>query len=106
MMRRLLDAVVRPTVSYGCEVWGTLSAGRSVSEIKQMTDIQLAFFRQTLQLRKAVPAPVIFAEMEISLSLSRERFHYVHAASMAHEDESLFMSICVRMATRKSTTAF
>ena len=63
MMRRLFDAVVRPTVSYGCEVWGTLSAGTSVSEIKQMTDIQLAFFRQTLQLRKAVPAPVIFAEM-------------------------------------------
>ena len=63
MMRRLFDAVARPAVSYGCEIWVTLSAGGSIPEIKPKIDIQLAFLRHTLRLGKAVPAPIILAHM-------------------------------------------
>ena len=63
MMRRLFDAVVRPTVSYGCEVWGTICSGSLPAEIKRVADIQLTFFRQALHLRRGVSAPVVFAEL-------------------------------------------
>ena len=63
MMRRLFDAVVKPTVSYGCEVWGTFCTGDLLPELRQMTDLQLAFFRQICRLRKSVSAPIIFTEL-------------------------------------------
>ena len=63
MIRRLFDAVVKPTVSYGCEVWGTMCTGSMTPELRRMANIQLAFFRQTLQLKSGVPAPVIFSEL-------------------------------------------
>ncbi len=55
MMRRLFAAVVKPTVAYGCEIWGTLCVGNMVPELRKMADVQLAFYRQTLRLKKAVP---------------------------------------------------
>ena len=66
MMRRLFDAVVKPTVSYGCvgcEVWGTFCTDDLLPELKQMTDLQLAFFRHLCRLRKSVSASIIFAEL-------------------------------------------
>ena len=61
MMRRLFDAVVKPTVSYGYEVWGTFCTGDLLPELRQMTDLQLAFFRQLCKLMKSVSAPIVFA---------------------------------------------
>ncbi len=46
MMRRLFDAIVKPTVSYGCEVWGTLCFGSLQPGFKGMAGLQIAFFRQ------------------------------------------------------------
>ena len=63
MMRRMFDAVVKPTVSYGCEVWGTFCNSDLLPESKQVTDLQLAFFRQGCKLRKSVSAPIVFAEL-------------------------------------------
>ncbi len=59
MMRRLFAAVVKPTVAYGCEIWGTLFVGNMVPELRKMAEVQLAFYRQTLRLKKAVPAHLI-----------------------------------------------
>ncbi len=64
MMRRLFAAVVKPTVAYGCEIWGTLCVGNMVPELRKMADVQLAFYRQTLRLRKAVPGHLILAELD------------------------------------------
>ena len=63
MIRRLFDAVVRPTVSYGSEVWGTTCTGRLSQDLKGITDLQLSFFRQVLKLRRSISAPIIFAEL-------------------------------------------
>ncbi len=63
MMRRLFDAVVRPTVCYGCEVWGTLCSGSLQPELKGMAGLQIAFFRQILKLRKSISPYVILAEL-------------------------------------------
>ncbi len=63
MMRRLFDAVVKPTVSYGCEVWGTLCSGSLQPGLKGMSGLQIAFFRQILKLRKSISPHVIFAEL-------------------------------------------
>ncbi len=64
MMRRLFAAVVKPTVAYGCEIWGTLCVGNMVPELRKMADVQLAFYRQTLRLKKAVPGHLILAELD------------------------------------------
>ena len=63
MMRRLFDAVVKPTVSYGCEVWGTLCSGNLKPGLKGMAGLQIAFFRQLLKLRTSISPHVIFAEL-------------------------------------------
>ena len=62
MMRRLFDAVVRPTVSYGCEVWAPACSLALVPQLKDMQDIQLSFFRNLCQLRKSVRPHIIFRE--------------------------------------------
>ncbi len=67
MMRRLFDAVVKPTVSYGCEVWGTLCSRSLQPELKGMAGLQIAFFRQILKLRKSISPQVTFAELAEAL---------------------------------------
>ena len=62
MMRRLFDAVVRPTVSYGCEVWAPACSLALVPQLKDMQGIQLSFFRNLCQLRKSVTPHIIFRE--------------------------------------------
>lgn len=62
MMRRLFDAVVLPTVSYGCEVWAPASSGTHGPEFKSMLNVQIAFFRQLCHLRRSVTPPIIFRE--------------------------------------------
>ena len=62
MMRRLFDAVVRPTVSYGCEVWAPACSLALVPQLKDMQDIQLSFFRNLCQLRKSVTPHIIFRD--------------------------------------------
>ncbi len=61
---RLFAAVVKPTVAYGCEIWGTLCVGSMGPEFRKMAEIQLAFYRQILRLKKAVPAHLILAELD------------------------------------------
>ena len=63
MMRRLFDAIIKPTVSYGCEIWGTLCSGAALPELSKMGAFQLALFRQLCKLRKSVSSSVIFAEL-------------------------------------------
>ncbi len=46
MLRRLFDAVVKPMVSYGCEVRGILCSGNLQPELKGMAALQIAFFRK------------------------------------------------------------
>jgi hypothetical protein len=57
MMRRLFDALVVPTVSYGAEIWGTLSPF-AVSH-PQMADVQVSFLRLLCRL-KSVTSAIIF----------------------------------------------
>ncbi len=64
MVRRLFAAVVKPNVAYGSEIWGTLCVGNMVPELRKMAEVQLAFYRQTLRPKKAVPAHLILAELE------------------------------------------
>ena len=46
MMRRLFDALVLPTVSFGAEVWGPLCTRVLPHDLAQMAAIQVSFFRQ------------------------------------------------------------
>ena len=62
MMRRLFDAVVRPTVSYECEVWAPACSPALVPQLKDMQNIQLSFFRNLCHLRKSVTPHIIFRE--------------------------------------------
>ena len=62
MMRRLFDAVVRRTVSYGCEVWAPACFLALVPQLKDMQCIRLSFFRNLCQLRKSVTPHIIFRE--------------------------------------------
>ena len=62
MMRRLFDAVVRPTILYGCEGWALACSPGLLPQLKDMQDIQLFFFRHLCQLCKSVTPHVIFRE--------------------------------------------
>ena len=62
MMRRLFDAVVRPAISYGCEVWALACSLALVPQLKDMQDIQLSFFRNLCQLRRSVTPHIISRE--------------------------------------------
>ena len=63
MMRRLFDALVLPTVSYGSEVWGPFCSPTLPCDIKKMADVQIAFFRQLCRLKRSVTPAVIFREL-------------------------------------------
>ena len=60
MMRRLFDAVVRPTVLYGRGLGSGLLSG--LPQLKDMQDIQLSFFRYLCQLCKSVTPHIIFRD--------------------------------------------
>ena len=60
MMRRLFDAVVRPTVSYGCEVWAPACSQPLSAELEDMLGIQVSFFRRLCHLKKSVTPSIIF----------------------------------------------
>ena len=62
-MRRLTDAIVKPTVSYSCEVLGALCSGNLQPGLEGMAGLQIAFFRQHLKLRKSISLHVISAEL-------------------------------------------
>ena len=62
MMRRLFDAVVRPTVSYGSEVWATACPLARGLDLKDMLGVQMAFFCQLCHFRKSVTPGIIFRE--------------------------------------------
>ena len=60
MLRRLFDAFVLPTVSYGAEIWGTLCSHPLPTDVKQMADVQLSFLRQLFHLKKSVTPAIHF----------------------------------------------
>ena len=62
MIRRLFDAVVKPTVSNGCEVWAPACSLAMDPELKDMLGVQMAFFLQLCQFRKSVTPYIIFWE--------------------------------------------
>ena len=65
IMRRLFDALVLPTVSYGSEVWGPSCSPSLPLDIKKVAEVQLAFFRQLCRLKKStsVTPAIIFREL-------------------------------------------
>ncbi|RYE04502.1 MAG: reverse transcriptase family protein [Rickettsiaceae bacterium] len=63
MMRRLFDALVLPTVSYGSEVWGPLCSPVLPPDIKKMADIQVSFLRQLCCLKRSVTPIIMFREL-------------------------------------------
>ena len=63
MMRRLFDALVLSTVSYGSEVWVPSCSPSLPRDIKKMCEVHLAFFRQLCRLKKSVTPAVIFREL-------------------------------------------
>ena len=62
MMSRLVAAVVRPRVAYGCEVWAPACSLALVPQLKGMQDIELSFSCNLCQLRKSVTPHIIFRE--------------------------------------------
>ena len=62
MMRKLFDAVMRPTVLYGCEVWCTICIDNMLPELGSMAGIQLDFFRHAFHRSKSVAAQTIYLE--------------------------------------------
>ena len=63
MMRRLFDALVLPTMSYGSEVQGPSCSPSLPRDIKKMADVQIAFFRQLCRLKKSVTPAIILREI-------------------------------------------
>ncbi len=63
MMRRLLDADVKPTVSYGCEVWGEICSGSLQPRLKAIVGFQVAFLRQHLKLGMGISLHMVFVEL-------------------------------------------
>ena len=63
MLRRLFDAIMLPTVSYGAEIWGTFCSHPLPTDVKQMADVQLSFLRQLFHLNKSVTPAIIFREL-------------------------------------------
>ena len=63
MMRRLFDALVSPTESYGSEVWGPCCSLTLPRDIKKMADVQVAFLRQLCRLKRSVTPAIIFREL-------------------------------------------
>ena len=57
-------AVMKPTVSYGCEVWAPACSLALGPELKDMLGVRMAFFCQLCQLRKSVTPTgnIIFRE--------------------------------------------
>ena len=60
IMRRLFDALVFPTLSYGSEIWGPSCSPSLPCDIKKMAEVQLAFFRQLCRLKKSVTPAIHF----------------------------------------------
>ena len=63
LLRRLFDALVLPTVSYGAEIWGTFCSHPLPTDVKQMADVRLSFRRQLCHLKKSVTPAIIFREL-------------------------------------------
>ena len=61
MMRRLFNAIVRPTVLYGCEVWAPAWSLALVSQLKGTQDIQLAFSAISVNSARASRRPTAFS---------------------------------------------
>ena len=65
-MRRPLETVPRPAVSYGCKVWAwacSLALGTELNDMLGVqSELQMAFFRQYCQLRKSVTPSILFRE--------------------------------------------
>ncbi len=59
----LVDAIVEPTASYGCEVWATLCFGNLQPGSNGMDGLQVKFFQQILKLRRGISPHVIFVEL-------------------------------------------
>ncbi len=75
-----VDAVVKPTVSYGYEIWGTLCSGNLQPGSKGMAPagLQIAFFRQLLKLRRGISPHVILAAVLVVSGLE------IHAQAGQH----------------------
>ena len=56
---RLYDAVVRPVLSYGCEVWAPLCAK---APLRALERIHLGFLRRVLGVPRATPDKFLYAE--------------------------------------------
>ena len=70
MLLRLFASLVAPTISYGCEVWGSHLQGRLNSDAKRLQGVQLAFLRSVCgRLPMGVPSAAVLAEVAEDLCI-------------------------------------
>jgi hypothetical protein len=65
---RLFDALVRPVLNYGCEIWGPacIALGASHADRKEVEGMHLGFLRASLGIHKhsSTPAAAIMTELD------------------------------------------
>ena len=62
MMRRVYDALVLPTVTYGQEVEGPLCSPVSSPHITKMTHVQMALLQQLCRLKRSITTANMFGK--------------------------------------------
>ena len=89
IMRRLFDAVVLPTVSYGSEAWGPSCSPSLPRDIKKMAEDRLAFFRKHCRLKKSGTHAIISRELSVRPWVHRwwnQVIGFVHRLSNMPDD--------------------
>ena len=63
LLIKLQQANLQPCASHGCEVWAP--AARAVRPLQELQQLQHAFLRRACQVRKSIPADIVFEELQL-----------------------------------------